>query len=121
MVNSICLTMKSPASENKPIRVLVVDDTGDNIAPLIRETLAKSECIAVLSCEDIKEEEPSMLETMMIYARGLTDWPRGWAKDFKRNDYLKAAKGQAKHQGRKNKQNMLHVKRATRQKHRRAR
>ncbi len=63
-----------------------------------------------------------MLEEMMIYARGLSDnWPADWAKDFKRNDHLRAARGKSKHQGRKNKQNMLHVKRAIKLKHRRAR
>ena len=63
-----------------------------------------------------------MLMEIVNYAKGLSDnWPADWAKDFKRNDYIKVARGKAKHQGRKNKQNMLHVKRATKLKHRRAR
>ena len=112
--------MRSPASEKKPIRVLVVDDTRDSLAPLIKETLAKSECIAVLSCDDIKEEEPSMLETMMIYARGLSEWPMDIFKNVGNNTYRgKGRKGKAT--TRNKKQNMNRVGRATKRKHKRAR
>lgn len=61
-----------------------------------------------------------MLEEMMIYARGLTDWPRDIFKDIGNNTY-RGKSGRSNVGGRKKKQNMNHVRRATKLKHRRAR
>ena len=62
-----------------------------------------------------------MLKEMMIYARGLIDEVKGWDKDFQRNAYLSKARSGINCKGRKKKQNMNHVRRATRLRHRRAR